>query len=79
MKPILEANLTFVKEIKNAKLYLAGAGEEQIYVVHLWGTPYEMGYAHGSLIKDRLSKMIETFWAYMESEIVWKFILSLLK
>ena len=67
--PIQDANLTLVKQIKNAKLYLAGAGDEQIYVVHLWGTPYEMGYAHGTLIKDGLSKMIDTFWKYMESEV----------
>lgn len=71
-EPIQDANLTLIKEIKNARLYIAGQGQEQIYVVHLWGTPYEMGFAHGSLIKDRMTKMIASFWRYMELEVVRK-------
>ena len=47
-----------------------GSGDEQIYIVHLWGTPYQMGYAHGLLVKDRMIGLVETFWAYMEKEIV---------
>lgn len=68
--PIYDANLKLVNQVKNGKLYLAGAGEETIYVVHLWGTPFEMGYAHGSLVKDRMIKMVDTFWKYMETEVV---------
>ena len=29
-----------------------------------------MGYAHGLLVKDRMIGLVETFWAYMEKEIV---------
>ncbi len=60
----------FVKQVKNAKLYTIGKGDDQIYVVHLWGSPYEMGFAHGKLLPDRMKGLVETFWSYMESEIV---------
>jgi len=66
----------FVKQIQgdyNAKLYTVGSGDDQIYIVHLWGTPYQMGYAHGLLVKDRMIGLIETFWTYMEKQIVFDF------
>lgn len=31
-----------------------GVGEDQIAVLHLWGDPYQMGYAHGSLCRDQV-------------------------
>ena len=70
MNPIINQKPIFVKEIKNAKLYRIGEGDDSINVVHLWGTPYEMGYAHGIIVKEELSGLIEAFWKYMESEIV---------
>lgn len=70
LNPIIDSPLKFVKQVKNGKLYIAGNGDEEIYVVHLWGTPYEMGLAHGSMIKDRLKGLINTFWDYMEEQIM---------
>jgi exportin-7 len=70
MNPIIVGKPVFVKQIKNAKLYTIADGDEQIYVTHLWGTPYEMGYAHGSLLKDRMIALVNSFWAYMESQVV---------
>ncbi|MFW5867074.1 MAG: C45 family autoproteolytic acyltransferase/hydrolase [Armatimonadota bacterium] len=31
-----------------------GEGEDAISVLHLWGTPYEMGYAHGALCREEV-------------------------
>ncbi|MEA3403891.1 MAG: C45 family peptidase [Armatimonadota bacterium] len=31
-----------------------GEGEDEIAVLHLWGSPYEMGYAHGSLCREQV-------------------------
>ena len=62
-----------MREVKgdyNAKLYTVGSGDEQVYIVHLWGSPYEMGYAHGLLVKERMIGLVETFWHYMETQIV---------
>ena len=38
----------------------------------LLGTPYEMGYAHGELMKDIASKFIDDVWKYLEEEVVGK-------
>jgi exportin-7 len=70
LNPIIDEKPVFVREIKNAKLYRIGSGDDSINVVHLWGTPYEMGYAHGTIVKQELTGLIETFWKYMESQIV---------
>jgi isopenicillin-N N-acyltransferase-like protein len=70
MMPILDENLIFLSQVKNAKLYVAGSGDEQIYVVHLWGTPYQMGLAHGQLVGNRLTNMVNVIWTYMENQIV---------
>lgn len=71
MQPILDGSLTFVREIKNARLYIAGKGDDQIYVVHLWGSPYEMGFAHGTILKERVSALVQTLWTYFEFQIVF--------
>ena len=44
LNPIIDQAPKFVKQIQNGKLYTVGSGDEQIYIVHLWGSPYEMGY-----------------------------------
>ena len=34
------------------------------------GSPYEMGYAHGTLMKDKVKGLITDVWMYMESQVV---------
>ena len=60
----------FVKQIKNAKLYTVADGDEQIDIVHLWGSPYEMGYAHGVISKDRMIGLVNAYWTFIENSIV---------
>lgn len=40
-----------------------------IPVLHLWGTPYEKGYAHGSIMKEQLSTFFPLVWGYAEKRI----------
>lgn len=70
MMPIIDGELTFVRQVPNAKLYVAGSGDEQIDVVHLWGSPFEMGVAHGTIQRDKLIKLVDTIWTYLENQIV---------
>ena len=70
MMPIIEGDLTFVRQVKNAKLYVAGKGDDQIDVVHLWGSPFEMGLAHGTIQRDRAIKLVDAIWTYLEMQIV---------
>jgi isopenicillin-N N-acyltransferase-like protein len=34
-------------------------------VLHVYGTPYEMGYAHGTLLKDQFLALNSVVWKYM--------------
>ena len=34
------------------------------------GWPYQMGYAHGQLVKDVVKSFIDEVWEYLEDEIV---------
>lgn len=69
LNPIYTAAPTFVKAVPNGKLYVVGDGDDQISVVHVWGTPYEMGYAHGQLMADKAKNMVESVYSYIEAQI----------
>ena len=70
LNPILTAPHTFVRSVPNASLYTVGSGDDTINVVHLWGTPYEMGLAHGTLMNATMIAMVDTVWTYLISEVV---------
>lgn len=65
LNPILTGAPVFVKSVTNAKLYTVGSGDDIINVVHLWGTPFEMGLAHGTLMKDKASQFMNGVWDYL--------------
>eukprot|EP00010_Vexillifera_abyssalis_P002857 CAMPEP_0201552088 /NCGR_PEP_ID=MMETSP0173_2-20130828/13637_1 /ASSEMBLY_ACC=CAM_ASM_000268 /TAXON_ID=218659 /ORGANISM="Vexillifera sp., Strain DIVA3 564/2" /LENGTH=441 /DNA_ID=CAMNT_0047962507 /DNA_START=21 /DNA_END=1346 /DNA_ORIENTATION=+ len=69
--PIATDEPVFVKAVENGKLYLAG-GEHvspKINVVHLWGSPYEMGYAQGQLLKEQVNGLINDAFQWLEESI----------
>ena len=49
--PIYNGDLRFVKSVKNGVLYEAGPASNSFYVVHVYGSPYEMGFAQGQVRK----------------------------
>jgi len=61
--------------VPNGKLYTinvpnSGAGtNSSFYVIHVWGTGYEMGFAQGSLLKDEANTFITGVWTYLEEHI----------
>jgi len=67
--------MKFLGSTTNGKLYEvnvpnSGAGtNSSFYVVHVWGSGYEMGYAQGYLLKDVASTFVENVWTYLESQI----------
>jgi len=71
LEPV-SSKMTFQKSISNAKLYIAGEGEDSIDVVHLWGTPYQMGFAHGTLMKDKLNAFYPQVYSYLEEQVFQK-------
>ena len=45
-----------LKQVPNGKLFDANSGvEPRLLVAHVFGTPYEMGKAHGALLKDEIA------------------------
>ena len=47
------ASTTAPQAVKGVRSSI-GEGEDGITVLHLWGTPYEMGYAHGKLCAEEV-------------------------
>ncbi|KJE94496.1 hypothetical protein CAOG_05130 [Capsaspora owczarzaki ATCC 30864] len=63
--PITTSAPVLVRSITNAKLFIAGQGDDQFNILHVWGSPYEMGYAHGSILKEEASEFVLAVWAYL--------------
>jgi hypothetical protein len=55
--------------VKNGKLYSAGNGDDLIHIVHVWGSPYEMGYAHGELMTSQAHSFMNDVWSYLEEQV----------
>jgi hypothetical protein len=43
----------------NGAVEVIGEGDDQITVLYTWGTPYEMGYAHGKLLTEGVRHLYE--------------------
>lgn len=67
--PISTTPPTFVKSVPNGKLYSAGAPGFEFNVAHLWGTPYDMGYAHGQLFGSIATNVSNAVWGYFEEQV----------
>jgi len=52
---IVTATLQKMAETDHGQLSIAGEGEDKIMVLKLWGTPFEMGLAHGQLLKKEVN------------------------
>ena len=71
--PVDDSPPQFVAEVPHGRLESAGSGEDAIHILHLWGTPYEMGYAHGQLLKQQvpayIARVSEAMARGMRSEV----------
>jgi len=67
--------MKLVNTTKNGKTYIVtvpnsgGNTQSSFYVVHVWGSAYEMGFAQGSLLQNDAATLMNEVWAYFESEI----------
>jgi isopenicillin-N N-acyltransferase-like protein len=67
--PIATSSPVFNRSVANGHAYTAGASGFEFNVVHLYGSAYEMGYAHGALFPNETREMLNRTWAYMVSQI----------
>ena len=71
LQPIYDGieTLTFISKVSNGELYISGPNEQQLYVTHLYGTPYQMGYAQGQLLKQVITQFMDETFEYIINEI----------
>lgn len=55
--PVWTEDPKYVRSVPNGKLYIGGGGNDTFPVLHLYGTPYEMGYAQGQLMAAELTQV----------------------
>jgi len=68
LNSVIDTPPVLIKQVKNAKLYSVGGNPgdaDSIPLVHLWGTPYEMGYAHGQVNNASATALINNMWDYL--------------
>jgi isopenicillin-N N-acyltransferase like protein len=68
--PIFDKEVRYVKSVKNGMLFEAGPLNASFPIVHVWGTPYEAGYAQGLLQKQQIKEFVYKTWGYLSSEIL---------
>jgi len=68
--PIFDGPLRYRRSVKNGMLFEAGPLNASFPVVHLWGTPYEAGFAQGTLLKQTIKDFVYKTWGYLVTELV---------
>jgi len=69
MNPIVKSPPVLLNTTTNGKLYLGGSGNDTFWILHMWGTPYQMGAAHGTLLQAQLHIMVPALWKYLEEQV----------
>lgn len=67
--PIHDSPPRFVRSVPNGKLYITGAGNDTFQIVHLWGTPYEKGFAQGRLMQSEMKMVAAEMKNFLEKKI----------
>lgn len=63
--PIYEGGVgTFVRSVPNALLYEGGPANATFPIVHVYGNPYEVGYAQGLIQKEYLREFVDKTYSY---------------
>ena len=68
-KPTLVASNTYGKHYNVTVPNWGGNTTTAFHLVHLWGTPYQMGFAQGQLFQKEVPAFVNSVWAYFESQI----------
>jgi hypothetical protein len=69
--PIDDSSATLIRTVENGSLYTVGTGEDQFWLIHVWGNSgYDYGFAYGTLLKEQVMKLITRAWAHFEQQIM---------
>ena len=53
----------------NGRRWLIGRGPDAVAVIEVWGSPYQMGYAHGRLVKGELRQYYSAFFDVIRKQL----------
>lgn len=67
--PPISPKLTLVNTTDNGKLYTTAVDGVEVRVLHVFGSPYEMGYAQGVLLRSTVQDLYPKFFDFLDSEI----------
>ncbi|XP_065190525.1 protein dcd1A-like [Sycon ciliatum] len=67
--PVWTGEPRLINKTTNGSLYVVGDGEDQFHVLHVYGTAYQMGYAHGQLLGPQANAVVTGYLAYAEAQI----------
>lgn len=68
-EPIWKEQPRLVKTHKYGKLFEIGTGTTTMKLLHVYGNMYQMGFAHGALLRDDLQVFMLELWDYIEEQI----------
>lgn len=64
--PVYDQPAVLLNSTQYGKLYITGPPGNQINILHVSGTPYQMGYAHGTLLKAEIADLFNEFQAFLD-------------
>jgi hypothetical protein len=69
--PIETGPPRLIRTVENGSLYQVGVGEDQSWLVHVWGmNGYDYGFAYGTLLSEQIHQLLPTAYAFVEQEII---------
>lgn len=66
----MDSNTVFISSTTNGRLYQVGPDDARINVLHVFGSPYEMGQAQGILMKKEVNEFVYKTFKYLDDMIV---------
>ena len=71
LNPVDDSAPKLVRTVENGTLYTVGTGEDQFWLVHVWGdSGYDYGYAYGTLLKEQIAALSPLAWAHFEQRVM---------
>jgi hypothetical protein len=71
MLPIESGPPRLIRTVENGTLYEVGVGEDQSWLVHVWGmNGYDYGFAYGTLLSEQINQFLPNVYVYLEKEIL---------
>lgn len=68
-QPIWDEEPRLLRKHQYGQLFEIGTGSTTIKLLHAYGNMYQMGLAHGALLKEELHQFMSELWLYLEKEV----------